>query len=108
MHKILNIRFRLHQCLPVPQLYILEEIAGFLGSHQVTFHLQDDKAKVPMQLTAVNKQAPLLMHLVSKVPLQDHNYIVSKQHKLVPSVIGDKQIKGKTFAPKAVTYSGPS
>ena len=86
----------------------LEEIAGFLGPDQVTFHSQDDKAKVPIGLTAANKQAPLLMHLEYKVQLPDHDYVIAKQHKLVPSVIGDMQIKGKTFAPEAVIYSGPT
>ena len=45
----------------------LEEIAGFLGPEEVIFHSQDDKAKVPIGLTAANKQAPLVMHVEYKV-----------------------------------------
>ena len=47
----------------------LEEIAGFLGPQEVTFHSQDDKARVPIGLTAANKQAPLLMHMEYQVQL---------------------------------------
>ena len=41
----------------------MEEIAGILGPKQVTFHSQDDKAKVSLGLPAAKKQAPILMHI---------------------------------------------
>ena len=41
----------------------LQELAGLLGPRDVTFHSQDDKAKVPIGITAASKQAPLLMHM---------------------------------------------
>ena len=84
----------------------LEEIAGFLGPDQITFHSQDDKAKVPIGLTAANKQAPLIMHVEYKVTLPDHDFVIAPQHKLVASVIGNMKINPKTFSPDAVTYSG--
>ena len=86
----------------------LEEIEGFLGPEEVIFHSQD-KAKVPIGLTAANKQAPLVMHVEYKVKLPDHDFVIAKQqHKLVPSVIGDMQVKAKTFSPDGVIYSGPT
>ena len=36
----------------------LEDLAAILGPAEVTFHSQDDKAKVPIGLTAANKQHP--------------------------------------------------
>ena len=33
----------------------LEELAAILGPAEITFHSQDDKAKVPIGLTAANK-----------------------------------------------------
>ena len=81
----------------------LEEIAGFLSPEEVIFHSQDDKAKVPIGLTAANIQVPLVMHVEYKVKLPDHDFVIVKQHKLVPSVIGDMQVKAKTFSLDGVT-----
>ena len=86
----------------------LGEISGFLGPEEVIFHSQDDMAKVPIGLTAANKQAPLVMHVEYKVKLHDHEFVIVKQHKLVPSVIGDMHMKVKTFSPDGVTDSGPT
>ena len=80
----------------------LEELAAILGPPEVTFHSQDDKAKVPIGLTAANKQAPMLMHMEYQLTLPDHD-----KHKLMPSVIGDmKLVKSKDLTNDAVTYSG--
>ena len=77
----------------------LEELAGLLGPRVVTFHSHDDKAKVPIGITAASKQAPLLMHMEYKVILPDQDYVVASQHKLIPSREND-------FSGDAVTYSG--
>lgn len=58
----------------------LEELAGLLGPGEVTFHSQDDKAKIPIELTAASKQASLLMHMDYKVTLPDHDYTIPPQH----------------------------
>ena len=86
----------------------LEELAGLLGPREVTFHSQDDKAKVPIGITAASKQAPLLMHMEYKVILPDHDYVVASQHKLIPLVSGDMQVRENDFSGGAVTYSGPT
>jgi len=52
----------------------LEELASMLGPDEVCFLSQDDKARVPIGLTAANKQSPLLMHLEYKVSLPDHDW----------------------------------
>ena len=41
----------------------LEELAELLGPGDVTFHFQDNTAKVPIGLTGVLKEVPLLMHM---------------------------------------------
>ena len=41
----------------------LEELAAILDPPEVTFHSQDDKAKVPIRLTPASKQASMFMHM---------------------------------------------
>ena len=84
----------------------LDEVAGFLGPEEITFHSQDDKANIPIRLAPAKKQAPLVMHVEYKVKLHDYNFVIAMQHKMVPSVIADMQVKAKTFSSDAVTYSG--
>ena len=86
----------------------MEESAGLLGPGDVTFHSRDNKAKVLIELTVVSKQAPLLMHMEYKVTLLDHNYVISTQHKLISSVIGDMRVREKDFSGDFVTYSRPT
>ena len=50
------------------------------------FVSQDDKPRVPIGLTATNKQSPLLMHVEYKVSLSDHDWDVAAEHMLIPSV----------------------
>ena len=86
----------------------LEELTGLFGPCEVTFHSQDDKAKVPIGITAASKPSLLLMHMEYKVISPDHDYIVASQHKLFLSVIGDMQVRENNFSEDAVTYSGPT
>ena len=87
----------------------LEEIATVLGPDEVIFHSMDDKAKVPIGVTAANKQTPLLMHMEYQVTLPDHDFVVGSKHKLIPSVIGDMKVgKSKDLTNDGVTYSGPT
>ena len=86
----------------------MEELPGILGPKQIIFHSQDDKAKVVLGIPAATKQSPILMHMQYQVRLPDHEFVVANMHKLIPSVIGDMAIKGKTLSNNAVTYSGPN
>ena len=85
----------------------LEELARLLGPPELSFFSQDDKAKVSIGITAASKQVPLLMHMEFKVILPNHGYAVASQHKLIPSVIGDTQVKENDFSGDDFTYSGP-
>ena len=85
----------------------LEEIATILGPEEVVFHSMDDKAKVPIGITAAEKQTPLLMHMEYQVTLPDHDFVVGSRHKLISSVVGDmKVVKSKHLTNDGVTYSG--
>ena len=87
----------------------LEEIASVLGPQEVCFISQDDKARVPIGITAANKQAPLLMHLEYRVSLPDHDWVVATGHKLIPSVYAGVIIKEDNIGNnQAVSYSGPT
>ena len=71
-----------------------------MGPAEVTFHSQDDKAKVFIVLTTASKQEPM-------VTLPDHDFVVAPKHNLIPSVIGDMRlVKRKYLRNDPVTYSG--
>ena len=85
----------------------LEEISSILEPNEVCFISQDDKARVPIGLTAANKQSPLLMHVEYRVSLPDHDWVVATQHKLIPSVhVGIVVQPNGLGKPEAVSYSG--
>ena len=87
----------------------LEELSSILGPSEVCFISQDDKARVPIGLTAANKQSPLIMHVEYKVSLPDHDWVIASKHKLVPSVYAAVQIKPNCIGEReAVGYSGPT
>ena len=73
---------------------------------KVTFHLQEEKAKVPIELTATSKHAPMFIHKEYQITLPDHDFVVASKHKLISSVIGNlKLVKSKDLENDAVTYS---
>ena len=80
----------------------MKNIDEQFGNAAVTYLSFDDKAKVPIGLTAAKAQAPLLMHVEYKVRLNDHDFVIGGQHKLIPSVYAECEItqEGK------VSYSG--
>ena len=87
----------------------LEEISSTLGPNEVCFLSQDGKARVPIGLTAANKQSPLLMHVEYRVSLPDHDWVVAAQHKLIPSVYAGIVVQPNGLGkPEAVSYSGPT
>jgi len=93
----------------VTSIRYLECLASLLGPREVFFMSQDDKARVPIGVTAAKKQAPLLMHLEYRIKLPDHDWVVADRHKLIPSVYAAIVIKEKGMGrPEAVTYSGPT
>lgn len=64
----------------------LEELASFFGPKEVCYISQDDKFRVPIGLTAANKQSPILMHVEYHISFPDHDWVVAEKHKLIPSV----------------------
>ena len=87
----------------------MEEIAAILGPEEVTFHSIDDKAKVPIGITAAKKQTPLLMHMKYQVTSPDHDFVIGSKHKLISLVIGDmKVVKNKDLGNDSVSCSGPT
>ena len=46
------------------------------------------------------------MYMEYKVILPDDDYVVALQHKLIPSIIGDTQVRKNDLSGDAVTYSG--
>lgn len=74
---------------------------------QVFFISQDDKARVPIGVTAANKQAPILMHIEYRIKLPDHDWVIAERHKLIPSVYAGIKISSSMLGqPQAVGYSG--
>ena len=64
----------------------LKVLASILGPNQTAFLSSDNKARVPVGITAAKTQAPFLMHVEYKVRLPDHDFVVANKHKLMPSV----------------------
>lgn len=88
--------------------YLLE-LASVLGPSQTAFISQDDKARVPIGITAANKQSPILMHVEYRIKLPDHDWVKANKHKLIPSVYAGLVIKKNGLGNKtAVGYSGPT
>ena len=69
----------------------LEKIAALLGQEEVNFLSQDAKARVPIGITAANKQAPLMMHVEYQVRLPDHDFLKAPGHKLIIQKVFDTQ-----------------
>lgn len=87
----------------------LKTLASFLGPDPTIYISQDDKARVPIGITAANKQTSILMHVEYRVTLPDHDWVKAERHKLIPSVYAGLVIQEKGFGnPSAVTYSGPT
>lgn len=87
----------------------LLELASLLGPNQCSFISQDDKARVPIGVTAAHKQCPMVMHVEYRVKLPDHDWVKASKHKLIPSVYAGMKIKENGFGEKtAVSYSGPT
>lgn len=87
----------------------LESVASILGPDQVFFWSQDDKARVPLGITAANAQAPILMHMDYRVRLADHDFAIAERHKLIPSVYaGIKIDRDGEGRPETVSFSGPT
>ncbi|KAL5491710.1 hypothetical protein EMCRGX_G017057, partial [Ephydatia muelleri] len=79
----------------------LEELSSMLGPKEVCFLSQDDKARVPIGLTAATMQSPLLMHVEYRVTLPDHDWVVAGRHKLIPSVISGIKIEENSLGRSA-------
>ena len=58
--RIQNIKAILPAMFVKATINYLEELAGILGPIEVIFHSQDDKAKVPLGITAAKKQSPMV------------------------------------------------
>ena len=86
-----------------------EELAALLGGNSCISMGKDDKAHVPIGITAANKQAPLLMNLKYKVSLPDHDFVVASKHKLTPTVLGLRKIEDHPVGDRScVKFSGPT
>ena len=85
--------------------YSYISISGVLGSETVFFVSQDDKARIPIGMTAATLQAPIMMRWEHdyRVRLPDHDFGVSQRHKLIPSVYA-----GCVISDTRVGYSGPT
>ena len=80
-----------------------KELAVLMGKNNVAIIGKDGKAHIPLGIPAAKKQSPILMTMEHPVILQDHTFVVSTKHKLIPSVYATREIKEN-----CLTYSGPT
>ena len=87
----------------------MKDIASLFGAENVFVLSVDDKAKVPIGVTAANKQSPLIMHVDYEMRLPDHDFVNAMNHKLTPSVYFACEIRttSSKVAPE-IFYSGPT
>ena len=81
----------------------VEELAVLMGKNKVAIIGKDDKAHIPLGISAANKQSPILMKMEYPVIVPDHTFVFSTKHKLIPSVYATREMKVD-----GLTYSGPT
>ena len=87
----------------------IHDIVSLFGSDNVFVLSVDDKAKVPVGVTAVRRQAPLIMHVSYKIRLLDHDFVNDTKHKLTPFLYSACEIKTPSSrADPEIVYSGPT
>ena len=87
----------------------MELLASLLGPQEAYFLSQEDKACVPIGITAANKQSPMITHVEYRVSLPDHDWVVAEQHKRISPVYADIETQPNGLGkPEAVRYSGPT
>lgn len=85
----------------------LQDIATLFGPESVFVLSIDDKAKVPLGITAATRQAPLVMHMEYEVRLPDHDFVVATKHKLIPSVYAACEIQSASAKSQPeISYTG--
>ena len=100
-HKDANFTFAIKQ--------YLKQLASFFGSKNTFVLSVDDKAKVPIGVTAAKYQSPLVMHMTYEIRLPDHDFVKASKHKLTPSVYAACEIKSTSAkSQEEITYSGPT
>lgn len=86
-----------------------EELTSLSGSALASFIGQDDKAHVPIDILAANKQAQLLMSVKYKIQLPDHDFFNSTKCQLTLVVIDLREIKDASLDNRnAVQYARPT
>ena len=89
--------------------HYLKQVASFFGSKNAFVLSVDDKAKVPIGVTAAKYQSPLVMHMTYEIRLPDHDFVKASKHKLTPSVYAACEIKSASAkSQEEITYSGPT
>ena len=93
----------------VSQRNNMKDIASVFGAENVFVLSVDDKAKVPIGVTAASKQSPLIMHIDYEIRLPDHDFVKATKHILTPSVYSACEIRttSSKVAPE-ISYLGPT
>ena len=93
----------------VSQRNNMKDIASVFGAENVFVLSVDDKAKVPIGVTAASKQSPLIMHVDYEIRLPDHDFVKATKHILTPSVYSACEIRttSSKVAPE-ISYLGPT
>ena len=89
-----------------PAKQFLQDIVALFGSKSVFVISVDDKANVPIGVTAAIKQAPLVMHISYEIRLPNYGFVKATKHKLTPSVYAGCEIRSPSaWADLEISYS---
>ena len=64
----------------------LQDITALFGPESVFIVSIDDRAKVPLEITAATCQATFITLMEYEVTLTNYDFVVASNHKLMPSV----------------------
>uniref|UniRef100_A0A8C4PZQ8 C2H2-type domain-containing protein n=1 Tax=Eptatretus burgeri TaxID=7764 RepID=A0A8C4PZQ8_EPTBU len=85
----------------------INDLCSWFGPKTCSFMCIDDKARVPIGLTAASKQAPITMHMEYQLRQPDFDPVIAEHHKLIPSVFASCVIAENKLQ-SAVSCSGPT
>lgn len=78
-------------------------LAELFGPNSIFIFAQDDKARVPIGVPAIQRPVRVTMHVQYKLTLPDHDFVIADRHKLIPSIYGALEVQNGS-----VTYNGPT
>ena len=87
----------------------MKYIPSLFGTENMFVLSVDNKAKVSIGVTTVNKQSPFIIPIDYEILLPDHDLVKARKHKLTPSVYSAFEFCATSSkVVLEISYSGPT